>query len=158
MKIIRSFTQTRVVTVETEMVEVQCSRCPRTEILRRRTIAHAKIYLCRHCRFRGRRAANYQHGGSTTRLYSIWREMKQRCTNPKRDSYRWYGALGISVCEEWSSSFVAFRDWALSHGYKDNLQLDRKENSKNYEPGNCQWSTPLQQAGNRKPRQTFARR
>ena len=64
------------------------------------------------------------HGMSHSRLYQIWNAMKQRCENPNAISYPRYGGKGITVCEEWQKSFIAFRDWALSHGYADNLTID----------------------------------
>jgi hypothetical protein len=64
--------------------------------------------------------------------------MKSRCSDPKQDSYRYYGARGISVCDEWLN-FKNFMKWAFENGYKDNLTIDRKNSSKNYEPSNCRW-------------------
>lgn len=80
------------------------------------------------------------HGYFGTRIYNIWSKMKARCSNPNVDSYKNYGGMGISVCEEWQD-FVCFKDWALLNGYKDNLQIDRIENDKDYEPGNCRFVT-----------------
>ena len=41
------------------------------------------------------------HGEHNTRLFNIWRGMKQRCKNPKNAKFKNYGAVGITVCEEW---------------------------------------------------------
>lgn len=78
------------------------------------------------------------HGMRYTRLYRTWVNMKSRCSDPKQDSYRYYGARGISVCDEWLN-FKNFMKWAFENGYKDNLTIDRKNSSKNYEPSNCRW-------------------
>lgn len=83
-------------------------------------------------------------------LYSRWRAMKQRCNDPNHTAYYRYGGRGIKVCEEWLNSFSAYRDWALSHGYRPGLQLDRIDNDGNYEPSNCRWATVKEQAYNRK--------
>ena len=80
------------------------------------------------------------HGMSQTRLYTIWKNMKQRCYNPKRNRYKWYGGKGITVCEEWHT-FIPFMQWATNNGYEDGLVLDRKDSSKNYDPSNCSWIT-----------------
>ena len=85
---------------------------------------------------------------TTNRLFNIWRDMIRRCENPKRQNYKWYGAKGITVCEEWHD-FDTFVKWALSSGYKDNLTIDRIDNSKNYEPSNCRWLNKKEQCRHR---------
>lgn len=89
-----------------------------------------------------------QHGGRYTRLYNIWLNMKQRCSNPRASHYEYYGGKGVSVCEEWKKSFSTFRDWALSNGYEDGLTIDRIESDKDYCPENCRWVTHLKQMSN----------
>jgi hypothetical protein len=82
-----------------------------------------------------------KHDGNGTRLYSIWKNMKSRCFNPKAKQFKDYGGRGISVCEEWSKCFLTFRKWALSNGYADNLEIDRRDNEGSYSPNNCWWVT-----------------
>lgn len=88
------------------------------------------------------------HGMTNTRLYHIWSNMIQRCGNPKYPEAHLYGGRGITVCPEWRCSFEAFRDWALSNGYNDNLTIDRKDVDGNYCPQNCRWITPKEQNRN----------
>jgi len=65
--------------------------------------------------------------------------MKTRCLCAKHKAYHRYGGRGIVVYQGWIKSFSAFKKWALSSGYGDNLTLDRIDNDGNYEPSNCQW-------------------
>lgn len=74
--------------------------------------------------------------------------MRSRCNNPNTNNYKYYGAKGIKVCEEWNS-FKTFYDWAINHGYSDNLTLDRIDSNKGYEPQNCHWISISEQQRNR---------
>ena len=65
-----------------------------------------------------------------------------RCNNPERNEYERYGGRGITVCPEWGAGYAgvaAFVLWALSHGWAPGLEIDRRDNDGNYEPGNCRW-------------------
>ena len=88
------------------------------------------------------------------RLYREWHNMRMRCYYPSCEGYKWYGGRGITVCEEWNKDFGPFRDWALSHGYTDELTLDRIDNDGNYEPSNCRWVSMKEQCTNRRERGT----
>lgn len=91
------------------------------------------------------------HGGHGTRLYRIWKAIKTRCNNPNNPSYiKWYGAKGVKVCDEWNDSYIPFKEWALSHGYEENLSIDRIDPYGNYEPSNCRWATAAEQARNKR--------
>ena len=91
-----------------------------------------------------------QHGGAGTLLYHKWNGMRDRCNNPKARQYSYYGGRGIRICDEWQNSFAAFRDWALSAGYKDGLSLDRIDYNGNYCPENCRWISMAEQQRNRR--------
>ena len=89
-----------------------------------------------------------KHGQYGTRLYRTWANMKQRCLNPSRPDYKHYGARGIKVCDEWME-FKNFADWAMQHGYSDNLTLDRIDVNQGYNPSNCRWVNLKVQENNR---------
>ena len=74
------------------------------------------------------------------RLHSVWMGMIARCQNPTSPSYPNYGARGITVCSAWQD-FNRFCHWALTHGYAQGLQLDRRDNDQGYRPLNCRWVT-----------------
>lgn len=76
---------------------------------------------------------------SNKRLQGIFKGMKRRCYNSKSRDYRWYGAKGIGICNEWLSNPKNFEDWAFANGYTDDLTIDRKEEDEDYCPENCQW-------------------
>jgi hypothetical protein len=88
-------------------------------------------------------------GDKPTPTYKSWQAMIARCTNPKHPAYKHYAGRGITICAAWLGSFPQFL--ADMGARPDGLTLDRKDNSGNYEPGNCRWATVLEQNRNRRP-------
>ena len=82
-----------------------------------------------------------------SRTYRKWDSMIARCTRPSHPSFAYYGARGVAVCERWLGSYAAFL--ADMGEAPPGLWLDRIDNAKGYEPGNCRWVTPKESAKNR---------
>jgi hypothetical protein len=91
-----------------------------------------------------------KHGGFGVKLYGVWAGMKRRCTNPNTKYYSYYGRRGITVCDDWSADYAAFRDWALSAGYSIGMSIERIDVNGNYTPDNCKWIPLSEQNANKR--------
>lgn len=100
----------------------------------------------------GCRFVSYDH--KYKRLHDVYHGIKSRCYYTYSVSYPWYGARGIKMCDEWLSSFEAFRSWAMDNGYQLDAQrgvctIDRIDPDGDYEPSNCRWITIAEQQRNK---------
>jgi len=94
---------------------------------------------------------NQTHGHSVgykpTKEYRSWQAMRYRCHVPTNDRYRFYGARGIVVCQQWRESFEAFlSDMGPKPSPKHSIE--RIGNSQAHSPWYCRWATQLEQAQN----------
>lgn len=91
--------------------------------------------------------SHLKHGGSYSSEYQAWLKAKRRCFDPKDISYRNYGGRGIYMCDEWCADFGSF---VRDVGPKPSPvhSLDRIDNDRGYEPGNCRWATRSEQSRN----------
>jgi hypothetical protein len=72
-------------------------------------------------------------------LRAVWSAMVSRCHNRKNKQWGDYGRRGLTVCDEWRTSFDLFAFWARENGYHHSLCIDRINNDDGYKPGNCRW-------------------
>lgn len=90
-----------------------------------------------------------KHGMTNSGEYISWKKMRDRCTNPKHESYANYGGRGIKVCDRWLNSF---EDFFADMGLKPSTEhtLDRfPDRYGDYELSNCRWATEDEQKRNR---------
>lgn len=88
------------------------------------------------------------HGKSRERVYKIWSSMKARCRNKASPSYARYGAKGVTLCDEWENFEIFYAD--MGNPPTSIHSIDRIDGTKGYFKDNCKWSTPTEQANNRK--------
>lgn len=101
------------------------------------------------------RLASRRVGGlSKTSEYKIWLGMRRRCSNPKDSAYERYGGRGITVCDEWMTSFKPFYEH-IGQRPTPKHSVDRIDNNLGYMPGNVRWATAKEQQQNTRPRNEF---
>lgn len=110
-------------------------------------MAGAKMREHRDAFTRGNPRHNLCHTGA----HVSWSNMIQRCTNPKRHNYRYYGGRGISIDQRW----LVFENFYADMGERPaHTSLERVDNDRDYGPQNCVWADARRQATNRRPRGT----
>ena len=112
-------------------------------------VTKGKYLKCKSCSniSRGYDSRKYNDLENYKPVYQTWRGMKERCNNPNSSHYKYYGALGIKVCESWSDKENGFRNFYNDMGQRpDGMTLDRIDVYSDYCKENCRWSDLTTQA------------
>jgi hypothetical protein len=96
-------------------------------------------------------SGNTVHGMSGTPTWNSWQAMIQRCTNPARDNFAYYGGRGIKFDDRWRDFTAFLHDMGER---PEGTTLDRVDNDGDYTPDNCRWATMKAQSNNRRARGT----
>lgn len=113
-------------------------------------------------------ASKTKHGfrksKDTHPAYRSFRGMMTRCYNPNDKGYQWYGAIGVTVCDEWKDNPEAFVKWSLANGWSKDLHIDKDILCKAqgiaphiYSPQTCQWVSAKANVGFATNRDNYGR-
>lgn len=106
----------------------------------------------------------FRKAEDTHPAYRAYRGMMNRCYNLNSSGYQWYGAVGVTVCDEWKDNPEAFVKWSIENGWSEGLHIDKDIicNAKGisphiYSPDTCIWTTAKKNVGEATNRKNFGK-
>lgn len=141
--------------------EYQC-KCGEIHIARANTVTYmakkagedTELPSCGCVELARKTKHGFRKAKDTHPAYRAYRSMMSRCYNSNDPGYEWYGAVGVTVCDEWRGNPKAFVEWALSSGWAPSLHIDKDILCKEkgifphvYSPETCQWVTAKENVG-----------
>ena len=108
--------------------------------------SNLRLGKSKHCNKGSCKRLSITHGLTNTKLYEVWCNMKHRIKYPTgaNECYQ-----GLTIHEDFKL-FKDFYDWSIANGYRENLTIDRIDNTKGYSPSNCRWEDKVTQSQNRR--------
>ena len=150
--------------------EYQCD-CGNTHTARANTVSYAakkasnpQLPSCGCVEIALKTKHGFRRANDTHPAYKAYRAMMDRCYNATSTNYKWYGAVGVTVCSEWLNNPEAFVKWAIAHNWQPGLHIDKdilcreKEISPHiYSPETCQWVSAKINVGEATNRNNFGK-
>ena len=150
--------------------EYMC-KCGKTHVARANTVTYQtkkkqdpELPSCGCVELARKTKHGYRKAKETHPTYKVYRSMMDRCYNPNSPGYQWYGAVGVTVCDEWKGNPVSFIEWALSSGWMPDLHIDKDILSEEkgihphvYSPETCQWVSAKENVGFATNRDNFGK-
>jgi len=123
----------------------ECPSCFRLSKHQQYQMKSRKDKACKSCITIATHTKHGEHA-TTSRMYRMWSRIKRCCYNTNSKDYQYYGAKGVTMCDEWKEDYTIFKTWCETNGYGDELTIDKdilcdelNINPKIYSPNTCQF-------------------